>query len=173
MIRFTPAAALVAILSATPASAADEPPAVIRALGACRAITDNAQRLACFDREASVLGQSIEKNEIVVLDKQAVNKTKRSLFGFTLPKLPFFGGRDDDKTEEAEFHQIEAPIKTVSSTGYGRFRFTIDDGAVWQTTEGLNAFPKPGQTVVIKKGVMGSYFIRFEGSRSVRGMRVG
>ena len=109
----------------------------------------------------------------MLLDKQEVRKTKRSLFGFTLPRLPFFDGRKEDEKEEAEFQQIETPIKTVQSIGYGRYRFTIDDGAVWQTTEEGNAFPKPGQKVIIKKGLMGSYFIRFENSRAVKGMRVG
>ena len=172
MIRFASAAALLALLPATAAAAADEPPAAIRALGACRAITDNAQRLACYDREAAALVQSVESKETVVLDKQAVRKTKRSLFGFTLPKLPFLSDGQDEK-EEAEFQQIETPIKSVNGIGYGRFRFTIDDGATWETTEGVNAFPKPGQTVTIKKGLMGSYFIRFEGNRSVKGRRVG
>ena len=172
MIRFVSAAALAALIAATAAAAADEPPAAIQALGACRAITDDARRLACYDREAGALLQSVEKKETVVLDKQAVTKTKRSLFGFSLPKLPFFGDRDDDK-KEAEFQQIETPIVTVRSIGYGKFRFTIDDGALWETTEGVNAFPKSGQKVVIKKGLMGGYFIRFEGARSVKGMRVG
>jgi len=33
--------------------------------------------------------------------------------------------------------------------------------------------PKPGEKGLIKKGLMGSYFIKFEGNRSVKGMRVG
>jgi hypothetical protein len=174
MIR--PAVSALTLLAlAAPALAADDgPPAAIQALQACRAITDNAQRLACYDREAGALIQSVEKKETVVLDQQEVRKTKRSLFGFTLPKLRIFGGggKDNDR-EEAEFSQIETPIKTIRPIGYGKFRFTIDEGAVWETTEGVNAFPKPGEKVVIKKGALGSYFIRFEGARSVKGMRVG
>jgi hypothetical protein len=161
---------LIALTLSAPAAAADEPPAAIKALGACRAIADNAQRLACYDQAAGSLLQSVERKETVVLDKQAVTKTKRSLFGFSLPKLPFFGG---DKDEKEEFTQIEEPMKTVRSIGLGRFRFTLNDGATWETTEGINAFPKPGQKVLIKKGLMGSYFIRFEGNRSVKGRRVG
>jgi hypothetical protein len=161
-----------ALLLAAPAQAA-EPPAPIRGLAACRAIADNAQRLACFDREAAALVASVEKNETVLLDKQEVRKTKRSLFGFSLPRLPFFGGDKDPDRDEPEFTQIDTPIKTIRNIGYGKFRFTVDDGAVWETTEGINAFPKPGQKVLIKKGLMGSYFIKFEGTRSVKGMRVG
>ena len=171
MIRFAAAAALLAF--APPALAADEQPAAVRALSACRGIADAGARLACYDKEAGALLQSVEKKETVVLDKAEVKKTKRSLFGFTLPRLPFFGDGKEDEKEEAEFQQIDTPIKTVRSIGYGRFRFTIDEGAVWETTEGINAFPKPGQKVLIKKGLMGSYFIKFEGSRSVKGMRVG
>ncbi len=172
MIRVT-VAAFLAFAASAPAMAQAEPPAAIKALAACRALTDDAQRLACFDREAGALVQSVESKQTVVLDQQEVRKTRRSLFGFTLPRLPFFNDDKDDGKDEPEFTEIETPIKTVQSTGYGRFRFTVDDGAVWQTTEGINAFPKPGQTVTIKKGLMGSYFIRFEGARSVKGMRVG
>jgi hypothetical protein len=161
---------LFALALAAPAVAADEPPAAIQALGACRAMTDNAQRLACYDRAAGALLQSVAAKETVVLDKQAVTKTKRSLFGFSLPRLPFFG---DGKDEKEEFTQIDEPIKTIRSIGYGRFRFTLDEGATWETTEGINALPKPGEKVLIKKGLMGSYFIKFEGNRSVKGMRVG
>jgi hypothetical protein len=172
MIRFAAAAAAVLGLAA-PSLAQDGQPAAVRALAGCRAISDSAARLACYDREAGALLQSVEKKETVVLDQAEVKKTKRSLFGFTLPRLPFFNSGKDDDREEAEFQQIDPPIKTVRSIGYGRFRFTIDEGAVWETTEGINAFPKPGQKVLIKKGLMGSYFIKFEGSRSVKGMRVG
>jgi hypothetical protein len=171
MIRF--ACLYVALGALATPGLAQESPAAIRGLAACRAIADDAQRLACFDREAASLVTSVEKKETVLLDKQEVRKTKRSLFGFTLPRLPFFDDGKADEKEEAEFQQIETPIKSVQATGYGRFRFTIDDGAVWQTTEGINAFPKPGQKVIIKKGLMGSYFIRFEGNRAVKGMRVG
>lgn len=168
MIRF----AAAALVLATPAYAAEEQPAAVRALAACRDISEAAARLACFDRETGALLQSVEKKETVVLDQAEVRKTKRSLFGFTLPRLPFFGD-GKDANDAPEFQQIDTPIKSVRSIAYGRFRFTIEDGAVWETTEGINAFPKAGERVVIKKGVMGSYFIKFEGSRSVKGMRVG
>ena len=164
-------ALLFAVLGGAPARGSDPAPGALAALSACRSLADDRARLACFDRETASLVQSVERRETLVLDRDEVNRTRRSLFGFTSPKGPLFPS--DDKAAEPEFTQIEAPIQTVRSTGYGRFRFSLEDGAEWQTTEGINAFPKPGQKVLIRKGMMGSYFIRFEGARAVKGMRVG
>lgn len=172
MIRSLFAASL-ALAATAPAAAADEPPSAIRGLAACRAIADGPERLACYDREAGALVQSVEKKQTLVLDQQEVRRTKRSLFGFTLPRIGIFGGSKNGGPEEPEFTQIETTIASIRGLGYNKFRFTIEDGAVWETTEGANAYPKVGQKVFIKKAALGSYFIRFENARSVKGARVG
>lgn len=178
MANLASTAFLTAVLAgaAAPLAAAEPPrPAALDALTACRAIADDTARLACFDREAAALGASIERKDVVVLDRQDVKKTKRSLFGFNLPKLPFFGGEDgkDAAEEEDEFVEIETTIKELRKLRSGHWSFTIDEGAQWQTTELGPILPQAGQKVTIKKGALGSYFIRFERSRPVRGMRVG
>lgn len=169
MIRALPAAALALI--AAPALAADRP-AALEALRSCQAITADAERLACYDRAAAALNASVEKKEVVVLDQQDVKKTKRSLFGFTLPRIGIFG--DGDKDNDApEFTEIETTVTRVRGLGYGKFNFTIEDGAVWQTTEAVSMAPQPGDKVTIKRAALGSYFIKFGRSRAVKGMRVG
>lgn len=163
------------LLLAMPASAQDAPrPAALQALTACRALTSDAERLACFDRAAAELDASVERKEVVVLDKQEVKKTRRSLFGFSLPKLRLFGNdRDQDEAEEAEFQEITTTVKSLRRLRTGQWQFTIEDGAVWQTTESPSFQPGIGETVTIKKGLLGSYFIRFGKSRPVKGIRVG
>lgn len=162
-----------ALVIAAPGLAAEAPrPAALEALRVCQAITADADRLACYDRAAAALSSSVEKKEVIVLDQQEVKKTKRSLFGFTLPKIGLFSDNDKDR-ETPEFTQIETTIKGVRGLGYGKFSFTIDDGAVWQTTEAGPMMPKPGDTVLIKKAALGSYFIKFGKQRAVKGMRVG
>lgn len=169
------AAALTLALAAPAALAQDPPrPPALQALTACRAIANDAERLACYDRTATALNDSVEKKEVVVLDKQEVRKTKRSLFGFSLPKLPFFGNdKEEDKAEEAEFQEISTTIKGLRRLKTGHWSFTIEDGAVWQTTEYGSTAPAVGEAVTIKKGALGSYFIRFGKARPVKGMRVG
>lgn len=164
--------AVLAPVAAT-ASTPPERNAVIRPLLDCRKIADAPARLACFDRESASLDAADEKNEITVLDKDAVRKTRRSLFGFSLPRLPFFDGKDDDGQEEAGLQAIEATIASVRSLGYGKWQLELDDGARWSTTEAIvGRAPEAGKTIEIKRGAIGSYFGKIEGRRAVRMQRV-
>jgi hypothetical protein len=166
------AAAAVAAL-AIPA-AAKEPKAAgavaepLRALEACRGIGDAAARLTCFDTAAARLADAVARKDVVVLDQQDIKETRRSLFGFSVPRLPLFRG--DSGEEQSE---IEATISSASSLGMGKWRLRLPDGAIWLTTEsiGFGRDPKAGQKVVIKKGALGNYFIRIDGQRGVRGKR--
>src|SRR5690348_11471763 len=58
----------------------------------CRKIADPAARLQCYDAGVDNLNAAVKSGSIVVVDREDVRKTRRSLFGFTLPKLPFFKG---------------------------------------------------------------------------------
>ena len=175
MVRALPVAVLAA-LAIQPAVAADKPrPAVLEALRTCQSIGADAERLACYDKAAAALATSVEKKEVVVLDQQEVRRTRKSLFGFQLPRIGLFGdgGEDGKQAEEPEFTQIETKVTGVRGLGYGKYSFTIEDGAVWQTTEAGPDMPKVGSEVTIKKAALGSYFIKFGKQRAVKGMRVG
>jgi hypothetical protein len=163
MKRLCISAALL-MLMATPAQADDDapeaPPKAYTDLVACRAISDADQRLACFDSASATMEQAREAKEIVLLDRAAVKKTRKSLFGFSLPKLPFFGGDDDDEEEEDKITEITSTIQSAQSVGYGKWLFTIPDGGTWQSTEALAFEPREGQAVTIKKSLGGGYMVR-------------
>lgn len=158
-------AAAMALNLQAPAAAT---PAPIGELRACRALTDAAARLTCFDRAAAALDQAVASREVVVLDRNEVRKTRRSLFGFSLPRIGLFGPSGDEAEEEAE-REVEAAIAGSTSLGYGKWRIRMTDGAVWQTTEALRGFRSPasGMTVKIKRGALGNYFMEIPGNRSV------
>jgi len=159
----------LALMSAAAAQAPAQSSSEITALTACRAIAEPEARLACYDKAAGNLERAIATKQVTVLTRKDVRETKRSLFGFSVPKLPFFGGDD-----EPESKQIIAKIASVRSTGYGKFQFKLDDGAWWETTEGtrFGELPSAGQNVTIKRGTMGNYFILFPGIQPLRGRRV-
>src|SRR4051812_40926625 len=119
-------------------------PQTIQQLVACRAITDAAQRLACFDRQTDALSQALSKKEVVVIDKQRATATKRSLFGFSIPDFGgLFGGAGDDIKE------IASSITRVSKDPYGAWVVTLADGSTWAQVDDspLGLGPEKGDKV--------------------------
>jgi hypothetical protein len=160
------------VVFAAPRGAKAPPPSpAVDALAACRAVTDNGARLACYDQASSRFTEAVSKGEVIVMDKQEVRQTRRSLFGFTLPHIALFRG---DEGVAGDQDQIEAVITSASGIGYDKYRMRIED-AVWETTEAAPTInpPRAGQKVVIKRGALGNYFIRIEGQKAVRGRRTG
>lgn len=143
--------------------------AIVSGVTACRAITEADARLACFDKAAAALGDAVSQKNIVVLDRNAVRETRRSLFGFNLPRLPFFGGRDDADALP-ETREIQSTIAAASPLRYDNWRITLPDGAVWQTTEAFRGYktPSAGSAVTITRGPLGSYTMKIGSQRAVR-----
>jgi len=136
MVRFGSAAtaAIVGlILMTAPAAAAPKkvpdgpPPAAVTELLNCRNITDSAARLACYDKSAATIGEAVAKKDLVVMDRESVKKTKRGLFGFSIPNLGIFG--DDDN--EVEIKQIDGTIVSTAFNADGGYIFRLADGSRW------------------------------------------
>lgn len=145
---------------------------VLQSFSQCRAITAADQRLACFDKAAAALEQAVQAKKVRILDREDVRRTKRSLFGFTLPRVGLFDDNDDEEKKE-EFSEINTTVASARQVQNGRveIRLTGESEAVWQTTEAMTFPPKPGDKIRIRRGAIGSYFITV-GGRSIRGMRV-
>jgi hypothetical protein len=162
---------LVAALAAAPVAAKDKDdvakPQVYLEVVQCKQIADSAPRLACFDAASAKLEQAAEAKDIVILDRAEVRKTKRSLFGFLLPKLPFF-----DNEKEEEFTAIETTFASVTSIGYGKYQFQIPDGGTWETTEPAKGNLREGQKVKIKRGAVGGFLMQIGSGGFVRVKRV-
>ena len=142
-------------------------------LARCLEIRTDVERLACTDVAARALVDASRRKDIVVVDKEAMRTTRRSLFGFSLPRIGLFGSNGPDDVDEVE--SVELRIKGVSILGYGKLAFTLDDGSRWSTTEAWSngIAPTPGAMLTVRKGALGSYFVKSGGSRGVRAMRTG
>ena len=169
---------LIAALAATPAAAKRSQPDAamspyLNALDQCRQIPDGTQRLACYDRTAPALVTASKSGEINIVDRGQLREARRSLFGFQMPKLPFFAG---DQSAGDTPSTLESTIKAAGDIGNGFYRIIINDGnAVWETTESSMSLrePRAGQKISISRGPMGSYFLHINGQRGVKGRRVG
>lgn len=154
------------------APAQQQRPEIFSKLLDCRTITDSAARLACYDRQVAAIDAAAQRDEVVVLDKEGLKKTRRSLFGFTFPKLPFLGSDNDEM--KPEFATIEAKITATREIGYGKWSFRLEDGAEWQSVEPIkNRAPRIGMTIEIKRGSLGSYVGKIGNWPAFRMKRVG
>jgi hypothetical protein len=159
---------------ALPAAARPKPetgvPAQIKRLLTCRAITVPAERLACFDRETALVGNAVDRKELVVFDREAVTKTRRSLFGFSVPDLGIFGDKDTDSLK-----QIEGVLAGSGNNRDGGYIFVLADGSRWNQIDDrpLSRDPKRGDKVSIKRGSLGSFILSIAGQPGVKVKRVG
>ena len=137
--------------------------------------------LACFDKAARSLQSATQSRDVVVLDRAEVKRTRRSLFGFTLPSLALFGNGGSDKPGAAareddkdEIRELETTIRRSTEQAYGRYTLVLEEGGTWRTTEpwGRGNEPEPGIKVTIKHGALSRYTLRIPGGRPVGVERV-
>jgi hypothetical protein len=137
----------------------------------CRKIADGPGRLACYDREVTAMESAESRKELVVVDRDQLRKTRRTLFGLTLPNLSVFG---DDNQDEEGVQRIETRIKSVTQDPYGKWMFTLEDGARWAQLDSVDLpiDPLPGHTIKIRRAAMGSYLANVKDQTAIRVRRM-
>lgn len=140
------------------------------AMIACRAIADQAERFACLDRTSAALEAAANAGDLVVVDRQQIRETKKTLFGFDLPNLTRIFG-DDDKGGEVQ--SVEGKVASAYTDQDGRWVVRLADGALWRQIDSnvLGLRPKPGMDVKINRGVLGSYKMAIAGQPSIKARR--
>lgn len=170
LVMAVAAAALVAAPAALPAQKGKSKPRpeAFEALVRCRALTDDSERLRCFDAAAATLQQAAENRDLVVVDRKQIQETKRGLFGLDVPDLNPFGGDDG-----VEIKSIEGVVRTAVQDGDGRWVITLEDNSTWAQTDSypFAVNPKRGHKVKIVKASMGSYMMRVNNQPGVRAKR--
>lgn len=145
-------------------------PASVQQLLSCRTVADASQRLACYDRQTSVLSSAIASRDVVVIDKARASAAKRSLFGFSVPNFGglFGGGADDIK-------QIESTVAGVTNNADGGWTLKLADGSVWTQVDDspLGLPPRRGDKVVIKRGSLGSFYLELGKQPGFKTKRIG
>jgi hypothetical protein len=146
---------------------------LITAVQACQNIKEDAARLQCYDRSVSALATANARGDVAVVDKQQMREARRSLFGFSVPKLPFFGNSKDKDVAEEPKHLVTT-VASFRSIGNGYVRVTITDPeSTWESTEATDLFDvKAGQKVTIDHGAIGSYWMEIGANRAFHAHRV-
>ena len=140
---------------------------LVDALAQCQKIEAADQRLGCLDAAADAILKAREKREVVMIDRESVREAKRSLFGFSLPKIRLFGRGDGIEDAEPEVESIESTVTAVSRDRSTLSTFSLANGTQWRSTETMRVQPKAGDAIRIDAGILGSY------RASVRGISAG
>ena len=160
---------LLSIALGGPAVAQDQPgqaDRLVDALAQCRSVAPDA-KLACFEMAATALIAARDKREIAVVDREGVRQAKRSVFGFSLPKIRLFGRSGDADDVEPEVKSIETSVTSVGVAARTLLTLRLADGSTWQTTEQARFAPKVGDPIKIEAGILGSY------KAAIRGRSIG
>ncbi|MCP5384290.1 MAG: hypothetical protein H6920_07185 [Sphingomonadaceae bacterium] len=142
----------------------------LESLKACQNITSDAERLECYDEAVGRVVTASDEGEVRLVDRDDVEKTRRGLFGFTLPKLRLFGDG-----EEGEMDLLESKVTRVISVRGDTVVFEIEEGSVWRMTDAPARVIRRlevGAPVVFKKAALGTYFIRVDGLTGIKGKRI-
>jgi hypothetical protein len=152
-------------------AAAEKQPDVSRtvdALSACRTLTEDARRLACFDRAVPAILAAREDGTLLVLDKEKVVERRRARFG-----LASDGAALGDAADKATaVRELTTTISSVAGAQYSRFNLALADGSVWQTVETARFEPRAGAAITIKAAALGAYKASIAGGTSIKVKRL-
>ena len=150
-------------------------PAIVERMRQCSTIAGDEARLDCFDAVSATLLADFDRGQVRLVRTEEIEKTRRDAFGFSLPTITLFGGKDEDGEKVDALDTLTSTITRVSRIGEDSWRFTIAEGdAVWEVRNAPSRFrePKVGDSVEFEKAALGSYWVRVNGRMGTKGSRV-
>lgn len=186
---------LVCLVCAPPCLAAEPLAGVL----ACRAITDSAARLACFDRETAALAgapalssaaaptapaapaapaaaATPENNAAPAIASAAPRSAAPVLDAqqsFGLSGSAIAANEEAVGARPAKLAKIEGRIIALALAGNGRTLFTLDNTQVWRQLESDgDMLAKLGDSASISRGLLGSYWLQLKNGRGCKVTRV-
>jgi crotonobetainyl-CoA:carnitine CoA-transferase CaiB-like acyl-CoA transferase len=174
--RPTAVAAAIGLLAAggvatgAPAHPKTPTAAQVEALAQCVSVADDTARLACYDKAAKALVDAEKAGDVVVVDQAQVKEVKRQSFGFNINLGPLF---DHGGAKSEQVNELATSVQEAWRTGDGKWVIRTAEGQQWRQidTESLFEDPKKGDKVVIRRGSLGSYFLKVGNGGSIRAHR--
>lgn len=135
---------------------------------ACTELTDDAARLACFDAAVSKFKAAEDAGEVQTFTKEDVTRERKRNFGFAVPSFNF----GKDPSEKDEIQKLEVNVISAEYNAYKKLTLTLDNGQVWQQTDGKRVSTRNVKTAEIKKASLGSYKIKLDGGPAFKAKRI-
>lgn len=140
------------------------------AVFACSAISDNAERLACYDRTVGAVQSATTSGRVVTIDREQVETLRRESFGLSLPSVLTLFARSDSENA-IELNELSFAVQEIVAHPDGRHTFVMSNGQRWSQLEpDRPRNVRTGDNVTIRRAALGSYMLF--GERGVTGYRV-
>ncbi len=128
----------------------------------CAAITNNQQRLQCFDQVA-------EQQATPAISSRPAQQTPNVVTRTNTQDPATFGMPAQRPTsEDNEKPSIDVVLTSWSKNIYGKIRFVTEDGQVWmQTDSTLVRISQDRVNATISEGLFGGYRLKIDGKRNL------
>ena len=109
------------------------------------------------------------RGDLVTIDREQRREVRKQAFGLTLPSLAMFDR--GEKSEEAD--RITSTVVEAAKGPNGRWLVQLEGGATWRQTDDTDLYKTPhkGSVAVVRKGALGSYFMKIDGDTAFRAHR--
>lgn len=140
---------------------------VLQSVADCRKLTEDAPRLACYDKAVAALDQAESKGQVVVIDREQVKTVRRQAFGLTLPAFTLF---NKGAAKDEQLDRVIITLEKAYLEAGRHWVFVSTEGVVWVQTDDESILNEPhaGSTVAIRKAALSSFFCNVDGQRAVR-----
>ncbi|MBW8189938.1 hypothetical protein K0504_02740 [Neiella marina] len=150
----------------------------------CSSVSNDKQRLACFDgitkrQFASPERQDLTSNTkpvvpVADVPEQSISASSEAAVVAAKPSAQQAFGleREIAKQQTKELDEISAEVTAVSKDPYGKLTLTLDNQQRWKLQE-KGPRLKTGDTVIVSRGALGSFYVNKAGvSRKSRAKRL-
>jgi len=151
-------------------------------IDACAGIADANARLACFDRMAQQRRSTASRpTQPAPVPGSAPAATRAAPASGQQPVDDTVGldgrqlslARRKEGIRPAAVPSIVASLAALEERRGHQYSFRLDNGQVWESTDTQPAlFLRPHQTVTIRPGLLGAFFLKTEEGNSIRVHRV-
>lgn len=153
----------------------------------CRSLADPMERLVCLDTALPALANVFPESAMSAQERAALHARQaeqnkaaaEAAFGKSIEvqsakvaQKQVTKDADDDEAMTSELTELGSTVKDMKFTPLGRAIVYFDNGQVWQQlnsdTRTLRASSSIGETVTVKKKLMGSHMMKIGNGRLVR-----
>ena len=156
-----------------PVSAAD----FVSSFKQCAAEKDSLNRLLCYDKLAKVVNYQqadVELTSAPVTTPKGPSTVSNARTLEPTSTEDKFGAKHLSKEKHETVVQVSYVIEAIDKTVRGLYRFTFENGQKWEQQDtDVKARFKVGETVIIKSGVLGAFYLKRPSSnRTIRVKRI-